>query len=61
MYASENAALIREKAGHQLLVALVGDSLLEVRGNFKTLSKKKLKTLCGCLSPTKAIKLGLGL
>ena len=50
MYASENAALIREKAGHQLLVALVGDSLLEVRGN-----------LCGCLSPTKAIKLGLGL
>ncbi|KAL2093991.1 hypothetical protein ACEWY4_011303 [Coilia grayii] len=29
MYASENAALIREKAGHQLLVALVGDSLLE--------------------------------
>ena len=32
MYASENAALIREKRGHQLLVALVGDSLLEVRG-----------------------------
>ncbi|KAM7396257.1 hypothetical protein PAMP_019314 [Pampus punctatissimus] len=31
MYASENAALIREKHGHQLLVALVGDSLLEVR------------------------------
>ena len=30
MYASENAALIREKHGHQLLVALVGDSLLEV-------------------------------
>ncbi|XP_061138575.1 F-actin-monooxygenase mical2b isoform X2 [Syngnathus typhle] len=29
MYASENAALIREKHGHQLLVALVGDSLLE--------------------------------
>ncbi|XP_034734184.1 protein-methionine sulfoxide oxidase mical2b isoform X7 [Etheostoma cragini] len=29
MYASENAALIREKRGHQLLVALVGDSLLE--------------------------------
>ncbi|KAF7707659.1 hypothetical protein HF521_018877 [Silurus meridionalis] len=29
MYASENAALIREKNGHQLLVALVGDSLLE--------------------------------
>ncbi|XP_069384038.1 F-actin-monooxygenase mical2b isoform X4 [Paralichthys olivaceus] len=29
MYASENAALIREKHGHQLLVTLVGDSLLE--------------------------------
>uniref|UniRef100_UPI0037E78314 F-actin-monooxygenase mical2b isoform X4 n=1 Tax=Semicossyphus pulcher TaxID=241346 RepID=UPI0037E78314 len=29
MYASENAALIREKHEHQLLVALVGDSLLE--------------------------------
>ncbi|XP_028304786.1 F-actin-monooxygenase MICAL2-like isoform X2 [Gouania willdenowi] len=29
MYASENAALIREKHGRQLLVALVGDSLLE--------------------------------
>uniref|UniRef100_A0A8C1BQW3 F-actin monooxygenase n=1 Tax=Cyprinus carpio carpio TaxID=630221 RepID=A0A8C1BQW3_CYPCA len=29
MYASENAALVREKSGHQLLVALVGDSLLE--------------------------------
>ncbi|XP_062418839.1 F-actin-monooxygenase mical2b isoform X2 [Pungitius pungitius] len=29
MYASENAALIREKNGHQLLVSLVGDSLLE--------------------------------
>ncbi|XP_061101032.1 F-actin-monooxygenase mical2b isoform X2 [Conger conger] len=29
MYASENAALIRERFGHQLLVALVGDSLLE--------------------------------
>eukprot|EP00063_Salmo_salar_P028664 XP_014003499.1 PREDICTED: protein-methionine sulfoxide oxidase mical2b-like isoform X10 [Salmo salar] len=29
MYASENAALFREKCGHQLLVALVGDSLLE--------------------------------
>lgn len=32
MYASENAALIREKHGHQLVVALVGDSLLEVSG-----------------------------
>jgi hypothetical protein len=32
MCASENAALFREKCGHKLLVALVGDSLLEVRG-----------------------------
>lgn len=31
MYASENAALVRQRNGHQLLVALVGDSLLEVR------------------------------
>nr|XP_033784207.1 F-actin-monooxygenase MICAL2 isoform X7 [Geotrypetes seraphini] len=29
MYASENAALVRERHGHQLLVCLVGDSLLE--------------------------------
>uniref|UniRef100_A0AAY4BAU7 F-actin monooxygenase n=1 Tax=Denticeps clupeoides TaxID=299321 RepID=A0AAY4BAU7_9TELE len=29
MYASENAALVRERFSHQLLVALVGDSLLE--------------------------------
>ncbi|XP_048113058.1 protein-methionine sulfoxide oxidase mical3a isoform X18 [Alosa alosa] len=29
MYASENAALVRQRHGHQLLVALVGDSLLE--------------------------------
>ncbi|KAM6275023.1 F-actin-monooxygenase MICAL2 isoform 5-T5 [Porphyrio hochstetteri] len=29
MYASENAALVRERNRHQLLVALVGDSLLE--------------------------------
>ncbi|EPY85658.1 protein MICAL-3 [Camelus ferus] len=29
MYASENAALVREHNGHPLLVALVGDSLLE--------------------------------
>ncbi|XP_061599147.1 F-actin-monooxygenase MICAL2 isoform X2 [Cololabis saira] len=29
MHASENAALVRERLGHQLLVTLVGDSLLE--------------------------------
>ncbi|XP_054999966.1 F-actin-monooxygenase MICAL2 isoform X1 [Sorex araneus] len=29
MYASENAALVRERQSHRLLVALVGDSLLE--------------------------------
>ncbi|XP_010743093.3 F-actin-monooxygenase MICAL2 isoform X3 [Larimichthys crocea] len=29
MHASENAALVRERFGHQLLVSLVGDSLLE--------------------------------
>ncbi|XP_043979603.1 protein-methionine sulfoxide oxidase mical3a isoform X35 [Gambusia affinis] len=29
MYASENAAMVRQRSGHQLLVALVGDSLLE--------------------------------
>uniref|UniRef100_A0A8D3BJ74 F-actin monooxygenase n=1 Tax=Scophthalmus maximus TaxID=52904 RepID=A0A8D3BJ74_SCOMX len=29
MHASENAALVRDRFGHQLLVALVGDSLLE--------------------------------
>lgn len=31
MYASESAALVRERFGHSVLVALVGDSLLEVR------------------------------
>ncbi|XP_061524381.1 protein-methionine sulfoxide oxidase mical3a-like isoform X3 [Phycodurus eques] len=29
MYASENAAMVRRRHGHQLLVTLVGDSLLE--------------------------------
>ncbi|XP_014906502.1 protein-methionine sulfoxide oxidase mical3a isoform X2 [Poecilia latipinna] len=29
MYASENAAMVRQRNGHKLLVALVGDSLLE--------------------------------
>lgn len=31
MYASENAALVRQRREHALLVTLVGDSLLEVR------------------------------
>lgn len=43
MYASENAALVREQNGHQLLVALVGDSLLEVC--LLDLSKHKYKPL----------------
>lgn len=38
MYASENAALVRKRNGHQLLVALVGDSLLEVREKDMTLN-----------------------
>lgn len=38
MYASENAALVRERQSHQLLVALVGDSLLEVAPAFGPLS-----------------------
>ncbi|KAM9334915.1 protein-methionine sulfoxide oxidase mical3b [Symphorus nematophorus] len=29
MYASENAAMVRQRHGHQLLISLVGDSLLE--------------------------------
>ena len=33
MYASENAAMVRQRNGHNLLVALVGDSLLEVRSH----------------------------
>lgn len=32
MYATENAALLRQRRGHRLMVALVGDSLLEVKG-----------------------------
>lgn len=31
IYASEHAAMVRQRSGHQLLVTLVGDSLLEVR------------------------------
>lgn len=37
MYASENAALMRERQAHQLLVALVGDSLLEVLAALRAL------------------------
>lgn len=37
MYASENAALMRERQAHQLLVALVGDSLLEVLPDLRAL------------------------
>lgn len=40
MYASENAALVRQRNGHQLLVALVGDSLLEVREKDMTLNNR---------------------
>lgn len=39
MHASENAALVRERFGHQLLVALVGDSLLEVGEELSTVSQ----------------------
>lgn len=36
MYASESAAMIRQRHGSQLLVALVGDSLLEVSSSHLT-------------------------
>ena len=32
MYASQNAGKVMERKGHKLLLQLVGDSLLEVRG-----------------------------
>lgn len=35
-HASENAAMVRSRRGYQLLVALVGDSLLEVGGGAAT-------------------------
>lgn len=41
MHASENAALVRERFGQQLVVALVGDSLLEV-------SKEDSEFSCCC-------------
>lgn len=45
MYASENAALVRQRRGHGLLVALVGDSLLEVRRTvFLFLEHKYMKS-----------------
>lgn len=54
MYATENAALVRQRRGHQLLVALVGDSLLEVRGtttsvflfSYSTVMSPTLLELC---------------
>uniref|UniRef100_A0A4W6E1B7 F-actin monooxygenase n=1 Tax=Lates calcarifer TaxID=8187 RepID=A0A4W6E1B7_LATCA len=39
MYASENAAMVRQRNGHKLLVALVGDSLLEVRNMTEVLTR----------------------
>lgn len=54
MHASENAALVRERFGHQLLVALVGDSLLEV-SNGETyqlksseLGSRECRKVAGC-------------
>lgn len=34
MYRAENACLIRERKGKKLLIALVGDCLVEVEGSF---------------------------
>lgn len=55
MYASENAALIRQRHGHQLLVTLVGDSLLEVRqvssGQRHATSRSWLEQISVCLQP----------
>lgn len=48
MYASENAALVRERFGHQLLVALVGDSLLEVRTDRLIKQTRLVQTLAAC-------------
>lgn len=42
MYASENAALVRQRHGHKLLVALVGDSLLEVGRMFLFENRKDM-------------------
>ena len=35
MYASLNAGKVMERHGHKLLLQLVGDSLLEVRGSYR--------------------------
>lgn len=48
MYASENAAMVRQRNGHKLLVALVGDSLLEVQ-IVLTLLLNILSLCCGLL------------
>ncbi len=55
MYASENAALFRQRSGHKLLVALVGDSLLEVSG--KPMWRREIRLcswtgVCYMLKPT---------
>ncbi|NXW34824.1 MICA3 monooxygenase, partial [Phaetusa simplex] len=57
MYASENAALVREQNGHQLLVALVGDSLLEVSRGFLAAmdSKKKVRSWSLGASPLEVL------
>ena len=50
MYASENAAQVRDRFGHQLLVTLVGDSLLEVRTQTNAHAHTHAHTVCGCKS-----------
>lgn len=42
MYRAENASLIREKRGKKLLMALVGDCLVEVEGLFNLSSPNNL-------------------
>lgn len=51
MYASENAALMRERQSHQLLVALVGDSLLEVLPVLRALSSRYSSDPRVCAQP----------
>lgn len=62
MYASENAALVRERQSHQLLVALVGDSLLEVppaRGAPSLLPEER-SLVHVCLAASAVTQLGEG-